>query len=89
MDEAYGLPDFTDLRATYPDSVRDIEHSISETILRYEPRVRDVKVEFVFQDLMNLTLFFQIRAVLETDHDNVTIVLESTMDAGGKMAVRG
>jgi hypothetical protein len=38
---------------------------------------------------MNLTLYFQINAVLETDHDDVTIVLESTMDAGGKMAVRG
>jgi type VI secretion system protein len=89
MDIDYGMPDFTDLRASYPDSVQDIEQTIKNTIMRYEPRVKKVDVHFMFQDEQNLTLFFEISAVLESEQKHFSIFLESTLDAGGKMAVRG
>jgi type VI secretion system protein len=89
MDTAFGMPDFTDLRATFPDSVRDIERSIAQTIEHYEPRLKQVDVDFMDQDERNLTLFFQIRAILESDEAPFNIYLESTLDAGGKMVVRG
>lgn len=87
MDPEYGMPDFTDLRATFPDSVRDIERSISRTIERFEPRLTNVKVDFMEQD-ERLTLYFQIRAMLTSDDMPMDIHLQSTLDAGGKMAVR-
>lgn len=87
MDEDYGMPDFTDLRATFPDSVRDIERSISLTIERFEPRLKDVNVDFMEQD-DRMTLYFQIRASLKSDDEPLDIHLQSTLDAGGKMAVR-
>lgn len=87
MDLEYGMPDFTDLRATFPDSVRDIERSISRTIERFEPRLTNVKVDFMEQD-ERLTLYFQIRAMLTSDDKPLDIHLHSTLDAGGKMAVR-
>lgn len=89
MDKAFGMPDFTDLAVTFPDSVREIEKTISDTIERYEPRLTQVDVTFVFQDDQNLTLFFQIAAQLETGNDHLDIFLESTIDAGGRMQVRG
>ncbi|MBU1169350.1 MAG: type VI secretion system baseplate subunit TssE [Proteobacteria bacterium] len=88
MDIGFGMPDFTSLRATFPDSVRDIERSIAQTIERYEPRLNQVGVLFVDQD-EHLTLFFQIQATLISETEPLNIYLESTLDAGGKMAVRG
>ena len=87
MNADYGMPDFTDLRATFPDSVRDIERSISLTIERFEPRLESVNVTFMEQD-ERLTLYFQIRARLKFDGESRDIHLQSTLDTGGKMAVR-
>lgn len=87
MDESYGMPDFTDLRAAFPDSVRDIERSIALTIERFEPRLTDVNVDFMEQD-EQMTLYFQIRASLNAEDEPMPIHLQSTLDAGGKMAVR-
>ena len=35
MDKSYGMPDFTDLAALLPDSIREIERHISQTIEKY------------------------------------------------------
>ena len=87
MDEAYGMPDFTDLTVLFPDSVRDIERSISETMQRYEPRLSQVKVDFVFQDEESLSLRFQIHAILKTDENELAVTLESAIDTNGKMKI--
>ncbi len=89
MDDAYGMPDFTDLTVLFPDSVRDIERSISETMQRYEPRLSQVKVDFVFQDEESLSLRFQIHAVLKTDENEMSVTLESAIDTNGKMKING
>ncbi len=89
MDDAYGMPDFTDLTVLFPDSVRDIERSISETMQRYEPRLSQVKVDFVFQDEQSLSLRFQIHAVLKTDENELAVTLESAIDTNGKMKING
>ncbi len=89
MDDAYGMPDFTDLTVLFPDSVRDIERSISETMQRYEPRLSQVKVDFVFQDEQSLSLLFQIHAVLKTNENELAVTLESAIDTNGKMKING
>lgn len=89
MDEAYGMPDFTDLTVLFPDSVRDIEQSISDAIQRYEPRLSNVTVNFVFQEEHSLTLLFRICAVLRTERDERRVHMESAIDAGGKMRING
>jgi type VI secretion system protein len=90
IDRSYGMPDFTALRATFPDSIRDMERSITRTIERYEPRLKQVDVDFVEQDERDMTLYFHIHALLDSGQGETTaIYLESTLDAGGKMAVRG
>lgn len=87
MDEEFGMPDFTDLTVTFPDSIRDIERLIRETIEKYEPRLKRVDVDYAFQDDKDLTLFFQISAMLESGSEDLNVFLESTIDASGKMKV--
>lgn len=88
MDAGYGMPDFTDLTAQFPDSVRDMERSISETIEKYEPRLSSVKVDFLFQDDRNLSLLFQIKAFLESGDERLPVQLESLVDTGGKLEIK-
>ena len=88
MDGQFGLPDLSDLKLTYPDSLHDMEKTISQTIETYEPRLSQVDVNFVFQDDRTLNLFFRIEATLLTGEEGTDIVLESSVDTFGKMTVR-
>ncbi len=89
MDDAFGMPDFTDLAVTFPDSVKDIEILITETIERYEPRLKEVDVDFAFQDDQTLVIFFQITATLDSGEDNRRVYLESAINPKGKMTIKG
>jgi type VI secretion system protein len=87
MDPGFGMPDITDLRATFPDSVRDIERTLSRTIEQYEPRLVQVEVSFVEQD-ERMNLYFHIRALLRSDGQPRPIHLESALSPSGRMIVR-
>ncbi|GAB6097176.1 hypothetical protein JCM14469_34300 [Desulfatiferula olefinivorans] len=87
MDPGFGMPDITDLRATFPDSVRDIERTLSLTIEQYEPRLARVEVRFIEQD-ERMTLYFHIRALLRSDGTSRPIHLESALSPSGRMIVR-
>jgi type VI secretion system lysozyme-like protein len=81
------MPDITDLRATFPDSVRDIERTLSRTIEQYEPRLVQVEVSFIEQD-ERMNLYFHIRALLRSDGQPRPIHLESALSPSGRMIVR-
>lgn len=89
MDKSYGMPDFTDLAALLPDSIREIERHISQTIEKYEPRLFDVNVSFIVQDEQNLSLCFQIQAMMRTHEKDMEVHLESSIDSGGKAIIKG
>jgi len=87
--EDFGLPDFTDLIDNYPESIKDLERSIRKMVLKYEPRLSSVRVEFVPQEEATLVLDFRITAELVTDDEKVPVVFESQMESSGKMKVKG
>jgi type VI secretion system protein len=87
MDPLYGMPEFADLRAGVPDSVTDIERLITEVIQTYEPRLKNAKVEYMYQD-DQLILYFQIRGVLDTKKGELPVYLESIVDTCGKMEIK-
>jgi type VI secretion system protein len=88
MNPEYGMPDFTELRATIPDSVKEIENLIAKTIVTYEPRLKNVSVAYTYLD-DSFTLYFEIRAKLVSDWEEIPVSLESTLDTGGRMCIRG
>jgi len=86
--EDYGVPDFTDLVSAYPDGVRDFERSIRQTIQKYEPRLKAVRVHFVPLEEDVLSLGFQITGRLATEDHKESIVFQSVVGSGGKITVR-
>lgn len=89
MDPEYGLPDFSGVRTSYPDCLNDLQQAVTQTIERYEPRLRDVHVEFIDKDSVSLRLLFRIEAMLHDEGEDRHIFLESSVDANGRMLFRG
>jgi len=85
----YGVPDFTAMVGTSGlDSVRDIEASMTEVILKYEPRLQSVKVEFSPQEDSLLSLQFKLEARLSVEDREMPVVFETILDPDGRISVR-
>jgi type VI secretion system protein len=59
--EDYGLPDLTDVVHMIPDGLHMIENEIREAILKFEPRLTNVRVRFVPSD-DPFVMYFEISA---------------------------
>ncbi|MCK5505075.1 MAG: type VI secretion system baseplate subunit TssE [Thermodesulfovibrionia bacterium] len=87
--EDYGVPEFTDFMYSMPDSVREIERAIRQTVQKYEPRLRAVKVTFIPREEEDaLSLRFQINARLSTGSKR-RVLFETLIDTDGKISVKG
>jgi type VI secretion system protein len=87
--EDYGLPDFTDLLHTYPESIREIERSIRQIIQKYEPRLKAIRVSFIPQDEDIFSVSFQIDARLATEDEKIPVFFESLIGTDGRIRIRG
>jgi type VI secretion system protein len=86
--EDYGVPDFTDLAMVYPGGVRDFERSITQTIQKYEPRLKAVRVRFVPPEEDLLSVRFQISGRLATEDHNEPVMFQSIVGSNGKISIR-
>ncbi len=84
----FGVPDFSDMRSGFPDALRDLEHLIRNTIMKYEPRLQSVKVKFLQHDENMLALSFQIIGKLVLEGEKTPVIFESMMDQEGKVTIR-
>jgi len=85
----FGMPDLTDYLRGYPSSLRDVEKSLRQTIIKYEPRLKSVRVKFVPQEENLLSLNFQIVARLAGDYPDQPVIFESQLGSDGKISIRG
>lgn len=81
----YGLIDFSDLCHNFPEAISYLQQSIRATILKYEPRLRNVSVRFV-PDEDPLVVRFEIVARLADDRRSV-VRLKTACDAAGRFSV--
>lgn len=84
----YGIPDYTEFLDNYPDSLRDLERAIKQTIIQYEPRLTAVRVSFIPQDTDVFTVKFQISARLVSAASNTSVLFESHLDTGGRISIK-
>jgi type VI secretion system protein len=84
----YGIPDYTEFLHNYPESLRDFERAIKQTIVQYEPRLKTVRVSFIPQDNDVFTVKFQISARLVSTADNTSVLFESHLDTSGKISIK-
>jgi type VI secretion system protein len=87
--EDYGIPDFTNLSSGFSEALRDLERTIRNTIQKYEPRLKSVRVKFIPQEETTLTVSFQIVGQLVMEEEKNPITFQSVMDSDGKFTIRG
>lgn len=77
----YGIPDFTGANMVSGGSREDFLRIIGETIQRFEPRLKRVRVELVDnRDHEDRTLRFRIDAVLVADPEPLPVVFDSALE---------
>ncbi len=84
----YGVPDFTDLVLTYPGGVQDFEKSIKQTIQKFEPRLKGIRVRFVQEKDDPLAVRFHITGRLAVEDIKDPVFFESTVTSDGKIEVK-
>jgi len=81
----YGLVDFADVCHNMPEAIGAIQQSIRATILKYEPRLRNVSVRFVPSE-DPLQVRFEVVARLADSRRSV-VRLRTAMSSGGHITV--
>ena len=90
IDDDYGMPDFTDLAATFSsESVRDLSRSIKVVINKYEPRLSSVQVEAMPHGQHVLELHFKIEGKLEIgDQVEVPVAFDTYVNPDGRIQIK-
>lgn len=85
----YGLPDIHTIYYSLPGSLEKLAGEIRETILRYEPRLRKVKVELVSsaQDNFRVTYRISGEVVEGSSFSTLTFETEVLRDGRSKTSV--
>lgn len=87
-DPKFGVPDFTNLAATsVKGSTRDIEEEIRRMVLKYEPRIRSPRITLNRAEADVLSMRFELEGALEVDDAEISLRLETTVGANGKVSV--
>jgi len=84
----FGLPDFNDVLHAQSGASREIEKAIRQTIQKYEPRLKSVRVKYIplKEDLLSLN--FEIHGRLALEDSEQPVVFESLMDGDGRIIIR-
>ncbi|MFO8031366.1 MAG: type VI secretion system baseplate subunit TssE [Desulfohalobiaceae bacterium] len=87
----YGIPDFTDLLSELnPRSIEDIQDSVRQIILKYEPRLADVKViQEEKKQNVSSGLVFRLESKVRFKEDQVPVVFETILEPDGKISISG
>jgi type VI secretion system protein len=80
----YGVPDITDLIHTLPAGIQGLTRALRDTILTYEPRLKNVNVKNIPSE-EPLVLRFEITARLV--EGNQLVKVQTRVRPGGKVEV--
>ncbi|MEW9809082.1 MAG: type VI secretion system baseplate subunit TssE [Candidatus Symbiodolus clandestinus] len=84
----FGMPDLNHVRfGEGLDDLRGLEQVIAERILKYEPRVQQVQVNFVPQEADPLSLMFRITLQLTYQQQVMPVVFETILDSDGRISI--
>ena len=85
----FGIPDVTNFHdKSYGEYIKEMEESLTKTILTYEPRLKNVKVIYDKQEERTTLLHFKIEAQLRNFED-IDVVFETVINPDGKVAIYG
>ena len=83
----FGIPDVTNFHdKSYGQYIKDMEDSLIGTILRFEPRLENVKVIYDEPKEKTTVLHFKIQAQLR-DYKDIDVVFETVINPDGKVVI--
>jgi len=83
----FGIPDVTNFHdKSYGEYIQEMEDSLVQTILKYEPRLTNVKVIYDKKENKTTVMHFKIEAQL-LNYENVPVVFETVINPDGKVAI--
>lgn len=85
--EDYGVPDMTNVPGnTILESKNRIEETLRDVILRYEPRLKNIKLLMEEEDAMKFALKFRLEGRL-TVREDIPVIFETVVSTDGKINV--
>ncbi len=84
----FGIVDFADVVHNFPEATQVLQQSIRATILKYEPRLRNVSVHPV-PSPDTLMIAFEISARLASGQQRGVFRVRTELTPSGKMQVSG
>lgn len=86
--EDYGVIDMADLVHAFPDSLNQLQNSIRDTILKFEPRLKNVRVRQRQVEGVILLLHFEITAQLAKAGSRGVMRFRTEVNSAGGFKVR-
>ncbi|SRR5579884_655892 len=85
----YGMPDVTEFIQNLPEMVDVVQRGIRNSIEKFEPRLRNVTVNYVPSPDIAANLRFEITAELVTERDEASVWFETAVTPTGQIEIRG
>ncbi len=84
----YGMPDLTEFIQNLPEVVSTVQQAIRTSVEKFEPRLRNVSVQYVPSDAWP-HVRFEVTGELKTDQEQVAVWFETAVDPAGHVEVKG
>ncbi|MDR2800039.1 MAG: type VI secretion system baseplate subunit TssE [Desulfovibrio sp.] len=85
----YGIADMTDLGSSFTEEgVGDLEKELAQVIMRYEPRLADVRVKYTPRPDLPLAAVFRLEGNVMTENGPSPLRFETILDATGVVRLR-
>jgi type VI secretion system protein len=83
----FGIPDITNFHnKSYGEYIKEMEDSLIQTILKYEPRLKNVNVTYTKEENKTTVMHFKIEAQL-VDYEDIPVIFETVINPDGKVAI--
>jgi len=83
----YGLRDLSEMVHSFPDALAQIREGLLQTIERYEPRLTNVRVDYVPSGRLDLVVRFEVTATVLDDTRRVPVRFETRLSASRVVTV--
>jgi type VI secretion system protein len=84
----FGMPDFNDIVAQFPDAVTHIRFAIQNFLETYEPRLEGVSVYYIPDTENPLTMKYAIEATLRHGEQRSRVAFDTVLTGTGQATVR-
>ncbi len=84
----YGMIDLNEIRTNMPDSIADVQNNIKSMIEKYEPRLKNVRVEHINSGDDLMILKFKVIADISAER-RTSISFETIVEPSGQIQLSG